>query len=482
MTSLSTLFGGGDGGGAIDQEKEGYPCVAVYGGDFNQWWDLKLMRVDSGEVIGSPWAAITNSTADYHHGMSHLQTFGYNSDYGQWGNNGFSSQGYSSWESFTMSLYQNDHYPYSWYTTTSPEGRMVTESFHGSNHYQKYHRRINVSMKEGKRPRRQFNVNNNYINETAFSSYWGLKESFDLSSNALGINFTAGRYAGYDNSYGSAAYNQRTNTLAITWGSGDDNIAYGIYKGTTDLMASATIEDWFDNLASYKTGGLTSTGQNFGSCNYNYNMAVSDNDHITFVARSDNDDHFRVYDVGNASQGANISYSTASAIGNTTSYGSSQGMHYRGRYQQTWDAKWGAFYSPYYYYGNGLSCHIFSLENPNKYFKVNLTFTDYGGAFMPSGKSGFKLFSGANTDGQPIRTWSCDMRNVDTNPSNNSNYIGTANYTAQSTINNYSNGQTLDNSISDYDFQRTGWHYSTSYNRFASVNWWPVHGGLTHGA
>lgn len=482
MTSLSQLFGGGSGD-AIDQEKEGYPCVAVYGGDFNQWWDLKLMRVDSGEVIGSPWAAITNSTADYHHGMSHLQTFGYSSDYGQWSNNGFSSQGYSSWESFTMSLFQVDHYPYNWYTTISPEGRMVTESFHGGNHYQKYYRRINASMKEGKRPRRQFNISNQYFTETAFSSYYGNKETFNLSSNNLGINFTSGRYQNYSTSYGSAAYNQRTNTLVILWGAGDDNVAYGIYKGSTDLYTSTTIEDWFDNLSSWKTGGLFSTGQNMSSCNYCYNIAVGDNDDIALVSRSGNDDYFRVYNVSGASQGDNISPSVSDSQGNTTSYGASQGLMYRGRFQQTWDAKWGAFYSPYYYYGNGLSCFIFSLENPRKYFKIRQTYSDYGGAFMPSGRSGFKLFTGQNTDSSPIRTWSADFRNIDHDPSNNTNYIGTAQYNAQSSsIPNYSVGATLDNSYSDYDFQRTGWHYSTSYNRFGSVNWWPVHGGLTHGS
>ena len=92
MTSLSTLFGGGQTSGA-DPLQEGLPCVAVYGGDFNTYWDMRIHRVDSGELVGAPWGAVTNSTANYYHGMTNMQMFGYNSDYGQL-SNGYSSRSY----------------------------------------------------------------------------------------------------------------------------------------------------------------------------------------------------------------------------------------------------------------------------------------------------------------------------------------------------------------------------------------------------
>ena len=75
MTSLSTLFGGGDTGTTQDPLQEGYPVVCVYGGSFNQYHDVRLHRVHSGELIGSPWGGQTNSTASYWSGQQNYHMF-----------------------------------------------------------------------------------------------------------------------------------------------------------------------------------------------------------------------------------------------------------------------------------------------------------------------------------------------------------------------------------------------------------------------
>jgi len=481
MTSLSTLFGGGDtGGGGADPLLEGLPCVAIYGGSFNDYFDMRIHRVHSGELIGSPWGAITNSTANYAHGMANYQMFGYQADYGNLQGQ-FSSEGYGSHQNFTQSLFQNDHYPYSFYGSTSPEGRMGFHSFHGGDYYQKFERRINVISSKGRRPRRQFNLDNYIFSETNFNSAYGLKSTVNLNTEYYsGASITPP----HQTSYGSACYNQNTKTMAIYYsdssGSADGRIY--MFRGTVDLMDEATcptVKTFFDSCATVnyiRTENVTNWG--YSQMNYNVNLMLGDNDFVFLNARYDQYNSASIIDCRSTStvtSSATPAYSRRQES-NTTSYGPDQGMSYRARMQMSWDGEWAMMYSPYYYYGNGLSAYVISVKNPRKMAYVNISQTNSGGTVVPSGKSGFKWLHGINTDSQPIQSWGIEL--AGTGHEHTEDFVyAPPNYNYSNNMTSVTNWTgTLNNNRGTYSFQYPGYYYSTSYPRFMSVSYWPTQG------
>ena len=484
MTSLSTLFGGGDTGSAAqDPLQEGYPVIAVYGGSFNDNWDVRLHRVHSGELVGSPWGAITNSTASYSHGMSNTHIFGYNSDYGSL-NTGYSSHGYSSWPQYSMSMLQHDHYPYSWYGNCSKDGRLGFMSFHGDDHYRKYYRRINVISLSGRRPRRQFNLSNEYFSETQFNSSYGTKSiiRFDTNSN----QYWGGNAPGSSTSYGSACYNQKTKTLAAYWANSSGSASGRIYmwRGTKDLMDETecpTVKDFFDNATVNYQAVNDATNWGYSTMNYNVNMVLGENDRVGINMRYDQYNYYSCFDCSATTNNNSAVSSSPSrrTNSNTTSYGPEQGMMYRARMQLTWDTEWAIMHSPYYYYGNGTSSYIVSTKDPRRMVYHNWTANDYGGILTPSGKSGFKIFTGQNTDGSPIRNWGIELGLTSHNPNETFYYHhGNQSYSvSEGSISNW-NG-TTNNSFSSYSFQYPGYYYSTSYPRYMTVNWWQTEGAYS---
>jgi len=149
---------------------------------------------------------------------------------------------------------------------------------------------------------------------------------------------------------------------------------------------------------------------------------------------------------------------------------------YRARMQMSWDGEWVIMYSPYYYYGCGLSAYVISVKNPRKMSYVNITDTSGGGALLPSGRSGFKYLNGKNTDGQPVQSWSLDLSSTGHDHTTNFVYAP-PNYTATNSMTNVANWTgTLQNSLGNYAFQYPGYWYSTSYPRFMTVNHWKVEG------
>lgn len=488
MTSLSTLFGGGDTGGAAqDPLQEGYPVIAVYGGSFNQFFDVRLHRVHSGELIGSPWGGMTNSTANYWSGQQNMHMFGYNADYGQL-QSGYSSHNYGNGESYSMSMMQHDHYPYSFYGSCSKDGRMGMHSFHGNDWYNKYARRINVISLSGRRPRRQFNIHNSRFSETSMQSMYGLKSSLDLSQNNY-QDYMAGQQPGSVNNYGSACYNQKTKTMCIYWAdsSGSDNGRMYIYRGTKDLMSETecpNVKDYFD---SCKTGGgsivyqkvNSVTNWGYSTINYNVNLVMGENDWVGVNTRYDSSNRYGAFDCTTTSNNSSAvtSYSSTRSEGNTTSYGPEQGMMHRARMQLTWDTEWAAMHSPYYYYGCGSSTYLVSTKNPRRMAYYNWTESNYGGIFTPSGKSGFKVMYGQNTDSNPIRNWGIELGTTTTDHTQSFiYYAGQDSYSnTQRSVSNWTG--TVANNMSNYSFQYPGYYYSTSYPRFMTVNWWQTEGG-----
>ena len=68
MASLSNLLGGS--GGTIDHRKEGLPLFGIWGDNGDQNHNVNYRIYDSGfNNVGSPWAAVCNSTTNYRFGM-----------------------------------------------------------------------------------------------------------------------------------------------------------------------------------------------------------------------------------------------------------------------------------------------------------------------------------------------------------------------------------------------------------------------------
>lgn len=482
MTSLSTLFGGGESSG-VDPLQEGYPVIAVYGGSFNQYFDIRLHRVHSGELVGSPWGSMTNSTASYASGQQNMHEFGYSSDRGNL-DSSYSSQNYNSHSSYVMSMMQHDHYPYSFYGSCSKDGRMGMHSFHGSDYYEKYYRRINVISLPGRRPRRQFNISNTQFSETQFNSSYGIKNTVNLSDNSN--EFFAGSAPGNTTNYGSGCYNQRTKTLALYYansaGAADGRMY--MYRGTKDLMSETecpTVKDFFDNCTIVYQNINNGTNWGFSSISYNVNMVLGDNDFVGMNARNSSTNVYKSFDcsttVSNTSQIS--TYSSQRSEGNTTSYGPEQGMMHRARMQLTWDTDWAAMHSPYYYYGCGSSTYIVSVKDPRRMVYYSWSANNYGGIFTPSGKTGFKVLYGENTDSSPIRNWGIELSQTSHDPTASFQYFsGDQNYGAGiRTINNWTG--TVSNSMAAYSFQYPGYYYSTSYPKFMTVNWWQQEGAYS---
>jgi hypothetical protein len=143
----------------------------------------------------------------------------------------------------------------------------------------------------------------------------------------------------------------------------------------------------------------------------------------------------------------------------------------------SWDGEWGVCYTPYYYYGGGLSAFVFSIKNPRKMAKIQITESSGGGGLFPSGRSGFKWLHGQNTDSAPINSWGIDLNQTGHDHTETFNYGAGSNNAAsgvQSSVANFTGS--LNNSKAEYSFQYPGYSYTTSYPRFMSVNWWKQEG------
>ena len=70
MATLSNLLGGGSSAGAIDHRKEGLPLFGLFGTSGDQNTHMTYRIFDSGfKCVGSPWAAVCNSTTNYRFGI-----------------------------------------------------------------------------------------------------------------------------------------------------------------------------------------------------------------------------------------------------------------------------------------------------------------------------------------------------------------------------------------------------------------------------
>lgn len=102
---------------------------------------------------------------------------------------------------------------------------------------------------------------------------------------------------------------------------------------------------------------------------------------------------------------------TLNGVTNTTSYGIEQGTWYGMRYMHTWDNDWFAFYSPYYYYGSGISVIFVKVSDPTKYYLGQWASTSWGAQLVPFREDKFLINAGdSNADGNVgMRLYTIDL-------------------------------------------------------------------------
>jgi hypothetical protein len=160
MASLSNLLGGS--GGGADHRKEGLPLFGIWGDNSDQNHNVNYRIYDSGfNNVGSPWAAVCNSTTNYRFGMlsdaSH--SYSYNDHGTDVSHCNLTSQDYTTWTCYNKSIYQCDQYPWAQYYTSSKDGFISWHSYHqisSSFEFTSAWTKLNHVLPEGIRPRRLF--------------------------------------------------------------------------------------------------------------------------------------------------------------------------------------------------------------------------------------------------------------------------------------------------------------------------------------
>jgi len=469
MANLSQFLGGG-GGSEGDPRTEGSPLYCMYGGDYNSIGFNSIIRdTTSNQAVGSPWGAVTNSTANYAFGQAaNGQGFGYNADGGT-PNNNLTSQGYSSWGAYSQSIYQNDQYPHFLYGSCSQYGAIAWNSTHASmgifsNDYLINH----SSMPAGVRPRRYYMVYNNVFSwrrnahVSSANAQHHIVDKIDLNG-VTGVS----KVNNYNTSYGMSTYNEKTKTLVVMWGTSNTTLDVAVYKGTKNLNKVEKLSDFFDNC-TVKNFSVSSAGPAAtSSINYSNSSIIDNNDRLVIHWSYSNNNY--IYGVDLSGPGANLSATQQANHSHTTSYGPEQGAQYRPKMQTTWDGKWVAMYRPYHYYGNGYGVFFVSTEDSTRYFKAQYTASNGGGAFFPSGRTGFSYYWGTNADSQGTQNSAWDFTTTSTTGTDTTTYGYNTNVSTVA-ITAVSNGASLSTSLG---FVNTGYHYSTNYPRYCTVNWWP---------
>ena len=250
---------------------------------------------------------------------------------------------------------------------------------------------------------------------------YGYFDRVDLNSG------TYANWAGRTNR-GMASYNERTNMLAVVESNTSNQIRLHIWRNTDyNLNAYATKPGTLHNfLSQAKTAGPNAGGPLASAKNYSFyditwsqsgstraepsyhiRIIMGDNGTVGFT-RFNHDGYGQYHwyftptaygSAGNAGTGNFVD--TGINLSNTTSYGIDQSESWYGqRHDITWDNNWIAVYSPYYYYGCGINCHVVSTANPANVFYVKSNNTSHGCALVPFKEDKFiTVVSENNADG-----------------------------------------------------------------------------------
>ena len=446
-----------------DPRKEGLPVFGVRGGTTgNQHWSFNVLTSEF-LPLGDPWIAQANSTTSgARSGMLLDPNDCYSwSDYSDNAQGQLSTQSAGS-DNWYQSLHNNDQYPMGMCHDCSPDGFYMTNQWvHHANgvKYGSGRFLINQVLPEGVRARRFFLLNGNYFHEAFSSATLDVyRDTYDFSS-LRPTGFTSRTQA-----RGTAGYNERTKTLVMTHGDATNTLTVTHFTGNVCLNHCDSLEQFFTG-ATVKAYDIAWTYD--AQAQYDRTIVVGDNGVILMGHRDGN--HLRgvVWD-----STAETPTSTAlNGVNGTTSYGLANGNQYYTKMQLSWDGNWAFIYQPYYYYGCGVCAYVVSTRDPNRYFTYLTTQTGGGGAIMPLGESGFAHFVGTNTDNSGTMYNQIQLKFAGTTGVADA-YIPTGGGGTTVAV-----GGAL---TAAYDRIPFDFHYTTSYPRFFTINWWPINGKTSY--
>jgi hypothetical protein len=233
---------------------------------------------------------------------------------------------------------------------------------------------------------------------------YGYSDRVDLNSA------TYATWAGRTNR-GMSSYNDRTQVLTVVESTTANAIRMHVWRNTSYRLnnfshKAGTLHLFLSEAktAGPATGGILSTAKNYsfydftwsqtGSTraepSYHMKITMGDNGVIGF-SRFNHDGYAQYYgtytitSTGSAGNSGTGTFSDRGVnLGNTTSYGIDQSETWYGmKHQMTWDNQWMATYSPYYYYGSGINCHVINTVDPTKIFYFRNTTSVNGCAIVP---------------------------------------------------------------------------------------------------
>ena len=248
---------------------------------------------------------------------------------------------------------------------------------------------------------------------------YGYVDRVDLNSA------TYATWAGRTNR-GMSSYNERTRTLVVLESNTSNQIRMHIWKnnGTNRSLNSfnhsaGTLHNFLSEAKSAGPSGTvssyafydftwTSAGSGRGEPAYHMKIIAGDNGTIGLsrFSHDGNAQQYAYFVPTNAgtpgNSGTGTLTDTGSNLGNTTSYGIDQDLTYYGiKHNNTWDNQWVTTYSPYYYYGCGINCHVINTVDPTKYYQFRNTGSTNGNTMVPYGESAFMIINSASNGDSP---------------------------------------------------------------------------------
>jgi hypothetical protein len=233
---------------------------------------------------------------------------------------------------------------------------------------------------------------------------YGYQDRVDLNSA------TYATWAGRTNR-GMSSYNDRTQVLTVVESNTSNNIRIHVWRNTSYRLnnfshKAGTLHTFLSEAktAGPAAGGILSTAKNYsfydftwsqsGSTraepSYHMKITMGDNGVIGF-SRFNHDGYaqyygtFTIASTGSAGNSGTGTFNDRGVnLANTTSYGIDQSESWYGmKHMMTWDNQWMATYSPYYYYGSGINCHVINTADPTKIFYFRNTTSVNGCAIVP---------------------------------------------------------------------------------------------------
>jgi len=248
----------------------------------------------------------------------------------------------------------------------------------------------------------------------------GYQDRVDLNSA------TYATWAGRTNR-GMSSYNDRTQVLTVVESTTANAIRMHVWRNTSYRLnnfshKAGTLHAFLSEAktAGPAAGGVLSSAKNYSFYDFtwaqtgstraepSYHMKITMGDNMVVgFSRFNHDGYAQLYgtytiaSTGSAGNSGTGTFSDSGVnLGNTTSYGIDQSETWYGqKHNITWDNQWMAVYSPYYYYGCGINCHVINTADPTKFFYFRNTDSTNGTAIVPFREDKFiSMYSVQNGD------------------------------------------------------------------------------------